>query len=200
MTKFILSSVSLALMALSASASEPISVNATQMPVLLDGRCGGDEWDAATIIELPAHLSLFLMHDKHSVYLCAKSAFDDPMALDLYIEHPRTGHRHQFHLSAQMSERIHTNAGVGDPNTWELKDWTGFWTPFYGLEESEDGQRVNFYRKSNKQVQILRKKFPSETWNIMVRIGVRHLGERSTVSYPLQAQDQDPTSWGAFSF
>lgn len=188
------------MVAFAAGASEPVPVNATETAVLLDGSCGGDEWDAATIIELSAQLSLFLMHDKHSVYICAKSAIDDPMALDLFIEHPQTGHGHHFHLSAQMGERIYTDHDEGESATWELQDWTGFWTPYYGLEESEGNQRVNFYRKSNKQVQILRKKFPSETWNMMVSVGVRHLGERSTVSYPLQAEESDMMSWGAFSF
>ena len=200
MIKIVVSSISFALLTFAANASDPVPVNATKTAALLDGRCGGDEWDTATIIELPAHLSLFLMHDKHSVYFCAKSAIDDPMALDLYIEHPQTGHRHQFHLSAQMGERIYTDADEGEPNTWELKDWAGFWTPYYGLEEDENGERVNFYRKSNKQVQILRKKFPSDTWNMMAAVGVRHLGERSTIFYPPQAEENDTMSWGTFSF
>lgn len=41
--------------------SESIAINLTSKTALLDGRCGNDEWEVATKIELPAG-SLHLSH------------------------------------------------------------------------------------------------------------------------------------------
>lgn len=184
-----------------ARAKEAIAINPTSESALLDGRCGGDEWDAATKIDLPAQASLLLMHDAENFYICAKAKPEDYTVLDLYIEQPQTGHLHHFHLSAQMGERVRTEEGWGASATWELQDYAGFWVPFYGVEEREEGEVPIFKRGTHRQVQVMRKKFPGNSWTMMVGVSsVRHEGQSLQMFYPEKATAEDKSTWGKFSF
>lgn len=187
--------------AIKANASESITINPTKKAALLDGRCGNDEWEAATKIELPAQASLYLMHDKDYFYLCAKGKAEDHTVLDLYIAHEETGHLHHFHLSAQMGERVRTDKGWSESATWDLKDYAGFWVPYFGLEDPENSKGPKFARGTHRQIQVLRKKFAGNTWNMMIGVGaIRHEGKGAEFFYPPKAVDNDKSTWGKFSF
>ena len=82
LSKLLLLSASLSFVATEANASETIVINPTNKAPLFDGRCGKDEWQAATKIELPAQASIFLMHDKDSLYVCAKGKAEDYTVID----------------------------------------------------------------------------------------------------------------------
>ncbi|WP_237057545.1 hypothetical protein [Microbulbifer sediminum] len=200
MSKLLLLSFALSFVTSEANASETIAINPTNKAALLDGHCGKDEWQAATKIELPAEAAIYLMHDKDSLYVCAKGKAEDTTVLDLYIENAATGHLHKFHLSAQMGERVLTDEGWSEPETWILKDWTGFWVPYFGYEDTEDGKRPKFFRGLHRQVQVLRKKFPGNSWNMMFGVSIKRDGEWTDSFYPEKAEDSDKSTWGTFSF
>ena len=184
-----------------ASASEMIAITQTTKAALLDGQCGGDEWESATKIALPAQASIHVMHDKEYFYLCAKGKEEDYTVLDLYIEHAETGHLHKFHLSAQMGERVFTDEGWSEPAPWELKDFAGFWVPYFGLEDPDNRKGPKFARGTHRQMQISRKKFASNTWNMMIGVSaITHEGEGAEFFYPEKAVDSDPSTWRKFSF
>lgn len=196
----ILSAV-LSFAAFCANASETIAINPTNKAALLDGKCGNDEWEAATKIELPAQASIHVMHDKEYFYLCAKGKDDDYTVLDLYIEHAKTGHLHKFHLSAQMGERVLTEEGWSEPAPWDLNDFAGFWVPYFGLEDPDNRKGPKFARGTHRQMQISRKKFASNTWNMMIGVSaIRHEGEGAEFFYPKNAVDSDTSTWQKFSF
>lgn len=185
-----------------ASAAETIIINETSKPALLDGRCGGDEWDAATKVELPAQASFYVMHDQEYFYICVKATAEDYTVLDLYIEHPETGELHKFHLSAQMGEGILRN-NEWEPASakWDLKGYAGFWVPYSGLEDPENRKNPRFARGTHRQVQISRKKFPGDTWTMMIGVsGIRREGERVEIAYPEKAVGTDKSTWRNFSF
>lgn len=197
----LLLSTYLLVVAIKANASETITINPTNKAALLDGRCGNDEWEAATKIELPAQASIYLMHDKDYFYLCAKGKAEDHTVLDLYIEHEETGHLHHFHLSAQMGERVRTDKGWSESATWDIKDYAGFWVPYYGLEDPENNKGPKFARGTHRQIQVLRKKFAGHSWNMMIGVGaIRHEGKGVEFFYPPKAVDKDKSTWRKFSF
>ena len=201
--KLLLLSAFLSLAAASANASETIAIKPTSKAALLDGRCGNDEWDAATRIELPAQAAIYLMHDKDYFYICAKGKPEDYTVLDLYIEHAETGKLHKFHLSAQMGESVLTdNEWEGVSEKWDLKDYAGFWVPYSGLEDREKRQGPKFARGTHRQVQVARKKFASNTWNMMFGVSaINHKGNRnSEFFYPEKAVGNDKSTWAKFSF
>jgi len=183
-------------------ASDAIVINSTDKAALLDGRCGNDEWDVAKKIDLPAQVSLFLMHNENYFYLCAKGKEEDFTVLNLYIEHPETGNLHQFHLSAQMGERVRTNEGWGPSATWDLKDYAGFWVPFFGTEETENGRRLKFAVGTHRQIQVSRKKFSGDIWNMMIGVGGINYEGRDDAEflYPEKAIADDKSTWAEFSF
>ena len=109
LSPLLLLSATLLFAAVDANASEIIAINQTDKAPLFDGRCGKDEWQAATKIELPAQISIYLMHDKDSLFVCAKGKAEDYTVIDLYIEHAETGHLHNLHASAQLGERLLTD-------------------------------------------------------------------------------------------
>ncbi len=203
LSKLLLLSASLLFLATKASAFETIAINPTNKAALLDGRCGNDEWEAATKIELPAQASIYLMQDEDSFYICAKGKAEDYTVLDLYIEHAETGQLHHFHLSAQMGESVLTEEGWEQASgKWELKDYAGFWVPFSGLEDPENRKDPKFERGTHRQVQVLRKKFSGNTWNMMFGVSaINHEGNSGAeFFYPEKAVADDKATWGKFSF
>jgi hypothetical protein len=199
--KLLLLSTNLLLVAIDGIASESIIIKPTSKAALLDGRCGNDEWEAATKIELPAQAFIYLMHDTDYFYFCAKGKAEDYTVLDLYIKHAQTGHLHHFHLSAQMGERVHTEKGWGDSATWDLKDYAGFWVPYFGLEDTENRKGPKFAVGTHRQMQILRNKFSGNTWNMMIGVSaIRHEGKAAEFVYPEKAVERDELTWGKFSF
>ncbi|RBP50606.1 hypothetical protein [Arenicella xantha] len=201
MSILVLLGAALLLVNTDASYSKAITINPTGTAALLDGRCGNDdEWHAATKLELPHQAFVYLMHDDESFYICAKGEATDTAVLDLYIEHAETGYLHKFHLSAQMGERVFTDQGWSDPETWILKDWAGFWVPYFGNEDSENGKRPKFYTGLHRQVQVLRKKFPGNTWNMMFGVSIKRDGKWMDLRYPEKAEDEDKSTWATFAF
>lgn len=182
--------------------SESIAINLTDKTALLDGRCGNDEWEVATKIELPAGASIYLMYDNDYFYFCACGKVEDYTILDLYIEHPQTKRLHKFHLSAQMGESMLTgNEWKPVSAKWELKDYAGFWVPYNGLADPEKRIDPQFAKGTHRQMQISRKKFEGKTWNMMFGVGgILHEGEGAQFLYPENAVADDISTWQRFSF
>jgi hypothetical protein len=192
LTVFLLPIILLHLFGQRAMADDLMEINATKTTPLFDGRCKNIEWSAATKIKLPSENSIYLMHDKDSLYICAKGKVDDYAVIDILIEDVKTGHLHKLHASAQLGERIYNGKNWSEPDRWNLKDWSGFWVPYAGRVESEDGLRPKFLKGSHREMQILRKKFSGDIWNMMIIV--------SGISFPDKAIDTDKSTWHTFSF
>lgn len=179
-----------------------IAINPTNKTALLDGRCGNDEWEVATKIELAAGASIYLMYDKDYFYFCACGKAEDYTILDLYIEHPQTKQLHKFHLSAQMGEAIFIdNEWKPVSGKWELKDYAGFWVPYNGLADPEKRIDPKFVKGTHRQMQISRKKFEGTTWNMMFGVGgILHEGKGEQFFYPENAVANDISTWQKFLF
>jgi len=198
----LLLSAALSFVTAESQASETIAINPTKTVALLDGQCGNDEWQAATKIELPAHASIYLMHDKDYFYICAKGKAEDITVLDIYIDNAATGNPHKFHLSAQMGESALTEDGWKNTSSkWVLKDYAGFWVPYSGLEDPENRKNPKFARGTHRQVQVSRKKFPGNTWRMMFGVSaIKQEGKWAEFFYPEKAVSDDKSTWGEFSF
>lgn len=185
-----------------AIAAGTIVINQTSKAPLFDGRCSDDEWQAATKIELPAQVSIYLMHDEDSLFVCARGKPEDYTVIDIYIEHAETGHLHNLHASAQLAERTLTDEEWSESSFWNLEDWGGFWVPYAGNEEVEGEMRTRFLKGSDREIQVLRRKFPGNHWNLMIGVsGVHHEGAYGAeFSHPEGAVDTDGSTWGRFSF
>ncbi|AXT20035.1 hypothetical protein D7030_02635 [Flavobacteriaceae bacterium AU392] len=178
-----------------------ITINQTNKTVLLDGHCGNDEWDTATKIDLPGEASIYFMHDKEYFYFGAKGKSEDYTILDLYIENVETGRLHKFHLSAQMGESMLTEDGWKPVSgKWELKDYAGFWVPYNGLEDVEKRIGPKFAQGTHRQMQISRKKFPGNTWKMMIGLGGISHDSDGRIFYPKNGVGDDKSTWGEFSF
>lgn len=183
------------------SAPAVITINPTVESPLFDGRCGDDEWRAATRIDLPAQASIRLMHDGGSLYVCAQGKAEDYVVIDLYIEHASTGHLHNLHASAQLGERLLTDEAWSESEFWALEGWSGFWVPYAGNEETENGIRPRFLRGSHREIQVLRTKFAGTTWRMMIGVSAIHEdGESRGFVYPENAVDTDASTWLDFRF
>jgi hypothetical protein len=185
-----------------AYASDHIAINTTNKAPLFDGRCDQSEWATATKFTLPAEIDVYLMHDERSLFICAKGKMEDYTVLDLYIENEESGQLYNLHASAQLQERLLTDSGWTKPGFWNNKDWSGFWVPYAGEEDTEQGTRTKFLEGSDREIQVLRKKFVGNTWNMMIRVsGVYHEGKYGAeFFYPKKAVDTDKLSWRKFSF
>ncbi|ACV25503.1 hypothetical protein [Kangiella koreensis] len=200
--KLLLLTASLSILSGEAIASEAIGINPTSKTPLFDGHCDKEEWQASTKIELPAQTAIYLMHDKESLFVCAKGKAEDYTAIDLYIEHAETGHLYNLHASAQLSERTLSDKDWSESAFWNHKDWSGYWVPYAGEEETDEGKRTKFLEGSHREVQVLRKKFVGNTWNMMIRLSaVYQDGEYGAeFFYPEKAADTEKSTWAKFFF
>lgn len=184
-----------------AKANGTITIKPTDKAGLLDGSCGNDEWEAATKVELAGGAAIYFMHDQDYFYFCASGKAEDYTVLDLYIESAETNRTHKYHLSAQMGESILTDEGWKSASgKWKLKDYAGFWVPYSGLEDVENRKGPIFEKGTHRQMQIARKKFEGNAWNMMIGLGaVSHEGE-GPINYPQHAKSDDKSTWAQFSF
>lgn len=200
-SKLVLSSVIIFLTG-AAIASESTAVKFTNKTPLFDGRCNQDEWQAATKLQLPAQIDIYLMHNNESLFVCAKGKAEDYTVIDLYIEDTETGQLYNLHASAQLQERKLIDTDWSDSEFWNHQDWGGFWVPYAGETETESGKRTKFLEGSHREIQVLRKKFAGDSWNMMIRISaVNHEGKYGAeFFFPEKAMDKDRSTWATFSF
>jgi hypothetical protein len=184
------------------NASEITKIELTNRAPLFDGLCDNAEWQGATKLQLPAQIAIYLMHDEDSLFVCAKGKAEDYTVIDLYVEHAESGDLYNLHASAQLVERKLMDEGWSESVFWNQKDWGGFWVPYAGEEATENGKRTKFLEGSHREIQVLRKKFAGNTWNMMVRISaVNHEGKYGAeFFYPQNAIDNDKSTWAKFSF
>ena len=180
----------------------PFAIPRVSNPPMLDGRCRDDEWDQANAIRLPADVTLGVMYYRESLYVCASGKAQDYTALDLYIQHEETGQLHNLHISAQLGERTSSYGEWSELVFWELRDWTAFWVPYAGTEESDTGSRPDFLEGSDREVRVLRSKFPGTNWRMMIVVSAVIRGETpwTELYYPEGADDADPSTWKTFAF
>ncbi|WP_286235825.1 hypothetical protein [Thalassotalea sediminis] len=187
---------------INANAANDNMINVTHNTPLIDGRCDADEWQTATKIALPAQTEVYLMHNNDALFVCAKGKANDYTVIDLYIEDADTGKLYNLHASAQLTERVFVDKKWSESVFWNHKDWSGFWVPYAGEKETEEGKRTLFLEGSHREIQVLRKKFPHKRWQMMFRISaVNHNGKYGAeFFYPQQAKDTDKSTWAKFTF
>ncbi len=169
---------------------------------LFDGRCAPHEWNAATRLEFPAGIKVFLMHDEHFLFVCAAGKEEDYIVLDLYIENSASGQLHNLHASAQLRERILVDDEWSESGWWNHDGWGGFWVPFAGVTATEEGTHPGFLRGSHREIQVLRSKFSGDAWNMTIGVSAVFDEEnrRSGFFYPEGAAVTDESTWTRFSF
>ena len=59
LSKSLLAGAALSFAITTAATAETIIINPTDKTALLDGKCGNDEWDVATQIDLPSEVSIY---------------------------------------------------------------------------------------------------------------------------------------------
>ncbi|MDM7861158.1 hypothetical protein QTP81_11165 [Alteromonas sp. ASW11-36] len=187
-----------------ALADEPksIAINSTNESALLDGRCGNDEWEVASRLHLPSDVTVFLMQDTKYFYICTKGKSEDINVLDLYIESTEAEQPYKYHLSAQMGEsKLTENGWESTADQGVRNGYAGLWVPYSGLKDPENRKNPTFERGSHRQVQITRGKFPGNNWRMMISVsGIKQKDAWTTLTYPENAEMDDTSTWGVFSF
>ena len=183
-------------------AVETISVNHTSDTVLFDGKCDDAEWYSATKFALPANTALYLMQNEDALFICAKGKSEDYTVIDIYIEDTQTGKLHNLHASAQLSESELTADEWAHPVRWNNSDWSGFWVPYAGTEETESGERTQFLKGSHREIQILRRKFEGNTWKMMISLSAIYQDGKygAEFTYPEKAVNTNKATWAHFTF
>ena len=178
-------------------AQETMSVGKTRHSPLLDGTCSADEWSDATKLTLSDGVSLLLMQNDRAFFVCAKGKPDDYTVLDIYIKRPQVDTMHNLHASAQLSESRFNGKEWGEPNRWNLVDWGGFWVPYAGQTDYEEGKRPKFLKGSDREIVILKRKFAASKWLMMFGVsGIHQDGEYGgDVSFPEKGRNTDASTW-----
>lgn len=179
------------------SANDALSIPITSQPPLFDGRCEADEWKQAHKIQLPEQIGILLMHDQHSLYICAKGKSVDYTAFDLYVEDAANGDIYNLHASAQLSERKLEGKEWSETKFWNHQQWGGFWVPYAGEETTEKGSNTLFLEGSHREIQIRRNKFPGHRWRLMFRVSAVYQADTygAEFYYPPGVKDKDPKGW-----
>ncbi|MHA7815520.1 MAG: hypothetical protein ACX93N_03530 [Pseudohaliea sp.] len=178
-----------------------MSITQTDSTPLLDGRCRASQWQGAVGISLPADVSLLLMHDADSIFVCAKGKPEDFTTLDVYLRDASTDLLYNLHVSAQLGERVMDDGNWSEMTFCNHRAWTAFWVPFSGTEETDCCIRPRFLEGSHREVRVVRGRFPGEALNMMFSVSAVHHGEndRAELRYPRNALDTDPATRATFT-
>ncbi|WP_196139148.1 hypothetical protein [Aliikangiella sp. G2MR2-5] len=177
--------------------NQAIKVPSTTTKPLLDGQCDDREWQPAHKLQLPAKVSILLMNDSESFYICMKGKKNDYTTADIYIEHPESKSLWNLHASAQIGEREFDGKQWPDFDWWNHQQWSAFWVPFSGSKETDKGTQIEFLKGTHREFQILRSKFSGNTWRVMLRVGgINHQNSgRANLFYPQEAKDTSSENW-----
>ena len=74
--------------------------------------------------------------------------------------------------------------------------------PFAGYIETENGRFANFLKGTHREIRVLREKFDSNTWKMMIGVGGININgdDHKELFYPENGIDTNPSTWQIFSF
>jgi len=145
-------------------------------PILVDGVFSPGEWDDAVKIEIRPGLQLLLKKNGGFVFLGLKYSPFTLSIVDLFIS-PDGKTVRQFHVSAQLGERLLVSAAGGGENppfVWgDTVDWYANeirWDAGKAQALTKEGkdageaQQAALYRYDGFEFQIRQSKFDTEEW------------------------------------
>jgi hypothetical protein len=147
-------------------------------PVLLDSRCEASEYGRAVRQDLGRGVTLYAMHGRAHIFLCASLPPRSLGSLDLYLQSPRGGPITRLHLSRQLGEVTHPEGSEPDPKFRVHPDWSG---PTNEILSFRDRQ---FDFVQAREVQLSKARFGKGPWR--VRLVLAELGpdQESIVEFP----------------
>ncbi len=106
--------------------SQPLVINRTTQPILMDGRCSDEAYASSTTLTMASRSTLHLLEDERYLYVCIAYPPDSWGAGDLYFIAPEDGAILNLHVSAQKGERKQNADGTWPDYIWENnRDWFG---------------------------------------------------------------------------
>jgi hypothetical protein len=153
------------------AAPKPIKVPAGKA-VLLDGKCGVDEWRGAAEFPLAKGYKVAVKRTSDSVFLCVKPPAEARLSVDLYLA-PADERLYTLHVSAKLGERMLEGAQWKEWTTdWPWWEVSGWWAN--ALRPMDFEKRV-FLPQQAIEFQLERARFGGKRWRIMFDIAGRSL-------------------------
>ncbi|HYE87439.1 MAG TPA: hypothetical protein VEA16_13850 [Vicinamibacterales bacterium] len=183
---------------LAAAALQPppsLAVPDTATPILLDGRCEGDEWRNGSRTRLRDDMALLLQQNASQLLLCATLPPDSYGTMDLYVGSRTAPLPINLHASAQVGERQRTTTGWPEWTFGNQRDW---YSPPVALSRATvvDGRaQLAFGAVEAREVVIEKRKFGNGPWRMMLELRALGTDKRGTLQYPPAASADDPATW-----
>lgn len=172
-----------------------LAVPSTDVPVLLDGRCEGDEWRRAARTTIRDGMELLLQQNATQVMLCVPLPADSYGTMDLYVGSRSVPIPINLHASAQVGERQRTVSGWPE---WTFGNQRGWYSPPVALSRAAvvDGRaQLTFGNVMAREVVIDKEKFGGGPWRVMIEIRALGADKKGSLQFPTGASADDPAGW-----
>lgn len=184
------------LLSVSAIQAPPsLAVPDTTTPLLLDGRCDGDEWRNASRTPLRDGMELLLQQNSSQVALCVTLPPDSYGTMDLYVGSQTVPIPINLHASAQVGERQRTTTGWPEWIFGNQRDW---YSPPVALSRATvtDGKvQLTFGAVAAREVVVAKEKFGRGPWRVMLEVRALGADKRGSLQFPAAASADDPATW-----
>lgn len=187
--------VFVALGALMTQAPPSLPVPSTDAPVLLDGRCEGDEWRRASRAPIRDGMELLLQQNASQLMLCVPLPPDSYGTMDLYVGSRTVPIPMNLHASAQVGER---QRGVSGWPEWVFGNQRDWYSPPVALSRATvtDGKpRLTFGAVMAREVVIDKSKFGNGPWRLMIELRALGADKQGSAQFPAAATSDDPAGW-----
>ncbi len=171
----------------------------TTAPLLLDGRCEGNEWRSAARTPLGDGLELLIQQNATQVKLCVTLPSESYGTMDLYIGSQTVPMPINLHASAQVGERQRTTTGWPE---WTFGNQRQWYSPPVALSRATvvDGRaQLTFGSVAAREVVIEKDKFGRGPWRLMLEIRALGADKKGSTQFPAKASTDDPSTWAIVS-
>ncbi len=188
---------SLSLLLSPLASAESLSIGRSESILLLDGRCEAAEWRHAARHAVTDRIALRLQQDARYLYLCVTSPEDSMNTLDIYLQAADRPELMNLHASAQVGQRVRSDAGWPEYQWWNHDGWYSPAVPFTGMQRDGERTQARFKPGVAREVQIDKARFGAYPWRVMFQIGGERDAEGHWInrSFPADASEDDPSGW-----
>lgn len=159
-------------------------------PVLLDGRCGKEEYGLAAARNMGQGVTLYALHDAHYVSLCADLPPESLGTMDLYLRSGDDALITNLHISAQVGERTYRE---GEDPEWQWGNHRGWYGPpvaFSGTTIRPDRRaQATFADAKGREIRLSKARFGQGPWEIRLELHAIGPGRANTVRLPSKEGD-----------
>ena len=148
-------------------------------PLLLDGRCDGEEYKGSASVDLGHGVTMKVIRVGSQLGLCIPLRPGSLGTLDLFLVTPRQRQPLNLHVSAQIGERQLIGGRWPEWAFWNHRAWAAPWVPFEGFDGEGAERRPRWGTGAARELVLDTRRFGEGRW--LFRVELRRVMDPASV-------------------